>query len=503
MNISGRMGQRRVAARSKDSGCVEMQELDQPAEGSEFRSHRARFLTLALLSALLLSASLRGQGLAGYDDAVYAHEGKEMVRTGDWWNIHFNGNLNFEYPPLFLWLEASSLKLFGINDAAAKLPSALLGFGTILVVYFLTLRLTGQPWLSLFSMLVLASTQFFLKNATHAMTDVPFTFFFALAIFFYIKGLKDERYLAFVGFPLGLALLTRSVIGFLVIGIIAAHLIVTRRFRLLSSRWLISGLAFAVALPSFWYVSQYRLHGPTSFSSHLSFVASKVYLGSRTANWLTILNYPVALLKYYWPWLPFLVAGLFIEVRAIVRKRDEIASLLIAWVFFVLVPFSFVQTRYPRYIMPVFPAFSVLAAIALDRLIPIARRKTFFNSVCVVGFVAIGLTLLFPPKARATDICTLVPIAEANSSVHQRVIIYSYEDGRSDYLNQFLWYSSRYAELAPDLSGLVAKLTYSDDAIFIVDKPSYEKLVQHISPNTLLRVRLLGQSKNFMCFRVS
>ena len=100
-----------------------------------------------------------------------------MVRTGDWWNIRFNGNLNFEYPPLFLWLEASSFKLFGVNDAAAKFPSALLGFGTILVVYFLTFELTGQLWLSLFAMLVLSSTQFFLKNATHAMTDVPFTFF--------------------------------------------------------------------------------------------------------------------------------------------------------------------------------------------------------------------------------------------------------------------------------------------------------------------------------------
>jgi hypothetical protein len=98
---------------------------------------------------------------------------------------------------------------------------------------------------------------------------------------------------------------------------------------------------------------------------------------------------------------------------------------------------------------------------------------------------------------------TLVPIAEANSSLAKRVIIYSYEDGRSDYLNQFLWYSSRYAELAPDLSDLAAKVTRSEDAIFIVDKHSCARLLQHVSPETLLRVRILGQSDNFMCFRVS
>jgi 4-amino-4-deoxy-L-arabinose transferase-like glycosyltransferase len=506
MEISGGAKTASVTSPGDNSAFLQGQKLDAATKGidkSEFRTHGLRFLTLALLSALLLFPSLRRQGLAGYDDAVYAHEGKEIVRTGDWWNIRFNGSLNFEYPPLFLWLEASSFKLFGVNDAAAKFPSALLGFGTILLVYFLTLELTGLLWLSLFAMLVLASTQFFLKNATHAMTDVPFTFFFTLAIFLYVKGLKSERYLALVGLPVALALLTRSVIGLLAIGIIAAHLVLTKRFKLLCSPWLISGLGFAVAVPSVWYLSQYQLHGPASFASHLRFVTSKIYVGSGAARWSSILNYPEALLKYYWPWLPFLVAGLFIEIRAMVRQRNEAASLLIAWVFLVLVPFSLVQTRYPRYIMPVFPAFSILAAIALDRSIPTAHRKTFFNSACVVGCLAIGLTLLFPPKARASDMIELVPVAEANSSPQQRVIIYSYEDGRSDYLNQFLWYSSRYAELAPDLSDLAAKLTRNEKSIFIVDNHSYGKLLQRASPETLLRVRILGQSENFLCFRLS
>jgi 4-amino-4-deoxy-L-arabinose transferase-like glycosyltransferase len=150
-----------VTSPGDKSPFLQGQNLDAATKGidkSEFRTHAPRFLTLALLFALLLFPSLHRQALAGCDDAVYAHEGKEMVRTGDWWNIRFNGNLNFEYPPLFLWLEASSFKLFGVNDAAAKFPSALLGFGTILVVYFLTLELTGLLWLSLFAMLVLAST---------------------------------------------------------------------------------------------------------------------------------------------------------------------------------------------------------------------------------------------------------------------------------------------------------------------------------------------------------
>jgi 4-amino-4-deoxy-L-arabinose transferase-like glycosyltransferase len=459
-------------------------------------SDRRHFFALAFVVALLLFVSQHRQGLAGYDDAVYAHEGKEMVRTGDWWNVRFNGQLNFEYPPLYLWLEAGSFKLFGVNDSAAKFPSALLGFGTIIIVYFLTLELTGQTWLSLLAMLVLASTQFFLKNATHAMTDVPFTLFFTLTIFMYVKGLKNRPYLFFLGVPLALALLTRSVIGLLAVGVLIVHAMLTQRLKVLVSPWLLSGLFLGAAAPMCWYLSQYHLHGPGVFASHLRFVASKIYVAPGTKS--SLLNYPLALLKYYWPWLPFMIAGFCMEVRALLRRKDETAALLIAWVILVLVPFSLVQTRYPRYIMPVFPAFSVLAAIALDHLIPLPRRKAFLSAACLIGCVAIVSTVFFPPKARALDMRALVPVVEANSSPTQRVVIYSYEDGRSDYLNQFLWYSTRYATLAPRLSDLPAMLAQNRNEIVILDKSSYETLRGEIDQ----RATILGRSENFVCIKI-
>ena len=463
------------------------------------RNQIGRFLMLALLSALLLFPSLRRQGLAGYDDSFFAHEGKEMVRSGDWWDVRFNGELILAHPPLFAWLEAGSFKLFGINDAAAKFPSALLGFGTILLTYFLTLEMTGEAWLSLLAMLVLASTQFFLKNATHAMTDVPFTFFFMLAIFFYVKGLKKSAYLTFLGLPLGLALLTRSVVGFLALGIILAHLILTKRYRTLRSPWLIYGVALALALPSIWYASQYRLHGAEFLASHLEFLNSKLHVASRASHWMTIFNYPVALLKYYWPWLPFLVAGLVMEVRAAVREKDQTAILLVIWVLAVLVPFSFAETRYPRYILPVFPAFTILSAIALNRWLPAASRKIFFNLACGAGCVAVCLSLLFPPKARADDILKIAPIAEENSPPDQRVLIYTYEDGRTDYLYQFLWYSSRYAQLPSNLEDLAARLLRAGTATVIIDKQSYTKLLPLIAGKT---PNILGDSENLICFRM-
>jgi 4-amino-4-deoxy-L-arabinose transferase-like glycosyltransferase len=141
----------------------------------------SHLLAVAALAVALLFPNLNRGGLSGYDDALYAHEGKEMLRTGDWWTVHFNGAPNFEYPPVFIWLEAASMRVFGVNDYAAKLPSALAGLGTILILYFLTLELSGDVWLAAVAMLVLTTTQLFVKYAMHAMTDVPFTFFVTLA----------------------------------------------------------------------------------------------------------------------------------------------------------------------------------------------------------------------------------------------------------------------------------------------------------------------------------
>lgn len=460
---------------------------------------RVQFLVVAAIAAMLLFPALRRPGLAGYDDCFFSHEAKEMVRTGDWGNVRLNGQIILEIPPLFLWMQACSFKLLGINDAAAKVPGIVLGFATILLMYFLTLELTGDSWLALLAMVVLTSTQFFLKNATHAMTDVPFTFFCTLTIFFYLKGLNKKLYLALFGVPLGLAILTRSVVGLLALGIILVHLVLTKRYDVLRSPWLIAGVLLAFLFPCAWYGWAYRQHGTAFLVGHLNFLGGKIHGKEGVNGWKTVFNYPLMLLKYYWPWLPLLVVGLMREGRAAVRKRDSVAILTVTWVLLIVVPFSLAATRYPRYIMGVFPAFAIISALTLREWIPEMRRKMFFNVVCAIGCVAVCVSLLLPPKARGEDIVKLAPIAEANSGQEQRVLMYTYEKGREDYLFQLIWYSDRYAQLAESVEDLGARVNRAQTAIVIVDKGSYKKLLPIILGKA---TQILGTSENLVCLRV-
>src|SRR5215831_10632000 len=245
------------------------------------RSSVFNFWLLFVISSILLFSSLHKGGLSGYDDAFYAHYGKQMILSGDWWSLRLNGYHVFEFPPMFPWLEALSMKVFGVTDFAAKFPAALSGLLTIVLAYLIAKELFDGFWAPALAMAIMSGTQCFIKYAMHSMTDAPFTFFFTLSIYLYLKGLKEPGYFLLSGIAIGAAILTRSVLGLIPLGIIFLHMIITGKRALILSKYFIGAVALSIALPLVWYASQYGLYGRRFLDEHFSFVASKI--GGRDA----------------------------------------------------------------------------------------------------------------------------------------------------------------------------------------------------------------------------
>ncbi len=420
------------------------------------------------LAALLLLPQLHRGGLSGYDDALYAHEAKEMVDHGDWWSVHFDGELNFEYPPMFLWLDAISLRILGPSDFAAKLPSALAGIGTVAALYFLALELTGDAWIGILSMLVLATTQPFLKYSTHAMTDVPFAFFVTLSLLFYLKGLRHPPFCLWAGAAIAAAILTRSIMGGLPLAIILFH----RRWSALRSPFALGGLLIALGVPLVWAGSQYQIHGAEFLSRHFSFVANKVQ-GPSFHVW----PYLKELLKYYWPWLPVFVLGL--------RKTNYFTQL---WIAAAIVPLFFIGTTYGRYLMPAFPGMALVCGVVSNRWIPAARRDRAFRGACLVVLAVAAYTIVRSSPERGLDMRTLAPAVIANTGPNQRVLLYTNGELRFDIQNQLLWYGNRYVDL-------VTKLEPEPGTLGVIDKSSF--------PQIAPRAQVLAESEGFVCYRAT
>ena len=67
-----------------------------------------------------------------------------MLALQDWSRVHINYELFWEKPPLFFWLQASSMSLFGVGAFAARFPNAVIGLLNLLLLYVLGQRLQDR-----------------------------------------------------------------------------------------------------------------------------------------------------------------------------------------------------------------------------------------------------------------------------------------------------------------------------------------------------------------------
>ena len=236
---------------------------------------RRYFAILAVLSAILVLAPLRTGDLTGYDDAQYAHQAKDILRSGNWLVLQSNGEPALENPPMMEWMQASLFAAFGFSDSLARLPSALCGLGVILLVYWLARRLTGDPFTALLAMFAMATSLYFLKYAARGMTDVPFTFFVLCAVCAWTLAEEDPRWYLAAGASTALAQMTRSMMGLALPAIFALHLVISRRWPVW--RYAIAGLAIAYVPLAAWYAYLIHLFGWWFIQVHAGWLAARSY----------------------------------------------------------------------------------------------------------------------------------------------------------------------------------------------------------------------------------
>ena len=275
-----------------------------------------------ILSGVLLFAPLRSGDLAGYDDAHFAHIAKDIIVTGDWMNLRSNGAHVLEHPPLFVWMQAALFRAFHMSDTLARLPAALCGWGVILLVYWLAARvLSSNPAqnasgaAALLAMFVMATSIYFLKYAARAMTDVPFTFLCLCALCAWLRGEEDPRWYAIGGAFAGLAQLTRGLMGIALPIAFAFDLALNRP--LPPRRYVAIAFALAFFPLIAWYtqiVYANRGHFWEDYSAWLDREAFGV-LSPPWRRYTGAFEYAWMLAKSYWPWLPFMLAGLIASIR--------------------------------------------------------------------------------------------------------------------------------------------------------------------------------------------
>lgn len=464
-----------------------------PARYTWLLNTRRYFLTLAVLSAILAIAPLRTGDLTGYDDAQYAHIAKDILRTGDWLVLHSNGEPALENPPLLEWMEASLFAAFGFSDALARLPSALCGLGTILLVYWLARELT-DPATAVLAMFVMATTLYFLKYMARGMTDVPFTFFVLCAMCAWSLTEDDPRWYLAAGAATALAQLTRSMMGLALPAVFVLHLMVTRRRPPL--RYAIPALALAYLPLAAWYAYLLHLYGAWFVTVHSTWLRNEVY-GPLTPVWRRYtgaFEYAWMLAKSYWPWLPATIAGIMV----VIRGRDRRLWLLIPWVAIVFLSCAVARSRVLRYMLPAYPAFAILAAVGLRQFVPARYLRGGLRIATPVVALAVLAVAAFPrTHLEAAEIRPIARAATAATSAGERVAFYDDGQPRFDEDNQMQWYGDRFLIRLFSRDELMEALHDRRARVFVLDKNSYRAYIDGQISN-----QVLAESGHLICFRL-
>jgi 4-amino-4-deoxy-L-arabinose transferase-like glycosyltransferase len=373
--------------------------------------HRAgHYLLLLALWAVLCLVHLGTPSLWDIDEGNNATCASEMRASGNLVIPTFNGQLREDKPALLYWLQIAGAELFGVNEWAARFPSALAALLAALAVYELG-RQMFDVRTGLLAAVVMLTSICVLGAAHFANPDALLLAFttLSLALFWHDYRTGGRGWLVGSAVAAGVAVLAKGPVGVLLPGAVVVLFLLWQRHlrRLCDLRLPGAILAFLlVAVP--WYVwvaletkgawlrgFWFNHHVKRTFTSMENHSGPPYY-------------YVLVLLAGLAPWSIFLwptIRHTFDRFRAS-RKADpsshEQAALrfLTVWFAVYFIPFSLVRTKLPNYILPAYPAAALLTAHLLERwrrgeaIVPAWQVRFSLASMALTGVaVAAGLLL--------------------------------------------------------------------------------------------------------------
>ncbi len=213
----------------------------------------------ALLIGFTAVLNLWGLSINGWANTYYSAAVRSM--TASWHNFLFasldqSGLMTVDKPPLGLWVQALSARVFGFHPLSLLIPQALMGVVAVALLYDLTRRRFGRP-AGFVAGLALATTPVVVAVSRHNNPDELLVLCCVAALWFAVRGLETGRtkWLVLTGVAVGLGFETKMAVALMVVpGIAAAWLWIApaARGRLHALRQLLLGGAALVAVGGAW-----------------------------------------------------------------------------------------------------------------------------------------------------------------------------------------------------------------------------------------------------------
>ncbi len=341
-------------------------------------------------------------------EPLFAEASRQMYVTGDWITPYFNGETRFDKPALIYWCQAIAYSIFGVNEWAVRLPSAIAALGLIGLAFYTlydhqakTDDLQGvyhpsRRWLTAgLGAAVIALNPEMIAWGRVGVSDMLLTGCMASALLCFFQGysqpvdstVKARWYFAFYVL-IGLAILTKGPVGIVLPGfIIFLFLVYLGNFwQVVKEIHLLRGMLVISAVSVPWYVLVTLRNGWNFIDSFFGLHNVERFtdvVNGHSAPWYFYFVVVAVGFAPYAVYLPVAMARIkFWQRRAwISTERSQQLGLFAFWWFVgVFSFFTIAVTKLPSYVLPLMPAAGILIALLWGDLIVDTSTQTKTSS---------------------------------------------------------------------------------------------------------------------------
>lgn len=373
-------------------------------------------LLIALGAAILFIPFLGHVHLFDWDEVNFAECAREMLVTKNYMRVQIDFQPFWEKPPLFIWMQALCMNLFGINEFAARLPNALMGITTLCTLFYIGKRTVSERmawwWVLLYAGSWLPA--FYFKSA---IIDPTFNFFIFVSFFqvYLIRnGSRKVLHALLAGLFLGLAVLTKGPVAILVAILSLVVYLILNKGLWGYKWWYFLIIVLACTFTTFLWFGIDIVQNGWWFTKEFISYQIRLFRTEDAGHGGPFFYHFIVLLIGCFPAAAFLFQAGKKSASTNLRKEESDFSRWM-WVLFwvVLILFSIVKTKIVHYSSLCYFPLTFIAALQLSRL---DEGKIKLKKVVVIVLASVGILLAV--------IITLLPLV----GLHKEKLIPLFDD---------------------------------------------------------------------------
>jgi hypothetical protein len=345
--------------------------------------------------------------LFDWDEINFAESAREMIASGDYLRVKINYEPFWEKPPLFFWFQVIAMKVFGVNEFAARFPNAIAGIISLVVLFKIGQKLYDNRFGFIWSLLYLASflPHLYFKSG---IIDPIFNLFIFSGIYFLAKNIETDQSKKFnallSGLFIGLAIITKGPVGLLLLLLTFIVYLFIKRFKVkikVADIFVFTLSSLLITL--IWF-------GYEIYNNGIWFIVEFIKYQ------IELFSQPVAGHEqpFYYHFIVVLLGCFPMSILAIkgFRKKNTLESSLFDFSFWmkilfwvVMILFSISKTKIVHYSSMAYLPLSFLAAQYLYQLIKTNQKmsKSIVFGLFSLGFIFSVLLILCPILFKEKD----------------------------------------------------------------------------------------------------